>query len=212
MSTIKDMFARGLAVVAIVIAIIFGLLSLAGHGNVSTGEQKVANAYGQIYDTFTGDYFNAYRGFQLNGANIFGVDSTVFTLPSNVTSTSVNGVVTTYGRVTTLTAATTTVCAIQSPAATSTLQFGSLKLTVGSTTAITVTLAKSSTAFATTTLLNSASIAAGAQGTVIASTTESVNPDGLGVFSPSTWFVAGIAGGTGTFSPTGICQVTWITN
>ncbi len=209
MSNIKDMFARGLAVVAIVIAIIFGLLSLAGHGSVSAGEQKVANAYGTIYDVFTGDYFNAYRGFQLNGVNIFGVDSTVFTVPSNVTSVIVGGITTTYVHAIP-TAATTTPCALFSPAATSTLLSAQLTLTVASgTVATTVTLAKGTTAFATTTpLAPDTAVAAGAQTTVIASSTLISSTR---IFAPNTPVVFGIAGGSGgVSSPVGICDATFI--
>lgn len=58
MST-KDILARGLAVVAIVIAII-GVFTPAGK-----------QAFGTIYDTFSGDYFNATQGFQINGVTVF---------------------------------------------------------------------------------------------------------------------------------------------
>lgn len=113
-----------------------------------------------------------------------------------------------------LAAATTTVCALQSPVATSTLLSASIRFVVSSTTASTVTLAKATTAYATTTKLVEVALAAGAQGTVVASTTPSggATNDGTNVFSPNTYLVVGMAGGTGTFTPTGTCQAVWIQN
>lgn len=96
--------------------------------------------------------------------------------------------------------ATTTVCAIQSPVATSTLVMGSVQLSVSSTTASTVTIARATTPFATTTSLGSSVIGANAQGYLVASTT------GNHIFPPSTYLVVGMAGGVGTFSPTGECS------
>lgn len=112
--------------------------------------------------------------------------------------------------------ATTTVCAIQSPVATSTLVGGGVSLSVSSTTASTVTVAKATTAFATTTLLRTVSVSANAQAQFpLASTTsvasaaawelEQVNL----TFAPNTWLVVGMAGGVGTFSPTGTCTAVW---
>ena len=103
-----------------------------------------------------------------------------------------------------LTQATTTVCALQSPSATSTLKQGSVQFTVSSSTATTVTLAKASTPYATTTSLGSVTIPANAQGYGIASTT------GSQIFSPNTYFVVGMAGGIGSFSPTGTCNAEWM--
>ena len=74
--------------------------------------------------------------------------------------------------------------------------------TNGSTTATTITIAKSNTAFATTTSLGSIGIPANGQGTIIASTT-------FDAFAPNTYVVIGMQGGIGNFSPTGICGATW---
>lgn len=105
------------------------------------------------------------------------------------------------------TTATTTVCAIQSPNATSSLEGGGVRMTVSSTTASIVTIAKAATAFATTTLINSASVGANAQATLLAaSTTLSSLEQTNRIFAPSTWLVVGMQGGTGTFSPTGSCS------
>lgn len=103
--------------------------------------------------------------------------------------------------------ATTTVCAIQSPSATSTLALGAIRFETSSTTASTVTLAKANTAYATTTVLTEMGVAANAKATLIASSTT-----GLAnfVFSPSQWFVVGMAGtGAQTYSPVGICQASF---
>lgn len=109
-----------------------------------------------------------------------------------------------------LTTATTTVCAIKSPTATSTLVSGGIKLNVSSTTASTVTVAKATTAFATTTLINSVSVSANAQAAIeAASTTESALVQTNRTFAPNTWLVFGMAGGTGTFSPSGSCNGTF---
>ena len=144
-----------------------------------------------------------------------GVQSGTDVTTTNFTTLAVQngmangGLWTTAARVAMITA-TTTVCAIQSPNATSTLTEASALFTVSSTTASTVYLAKATTAFATTTSLGYAALAANAQGTLFASTTpSSVTVDGAQIFAPSTWFVVGMTGGTGTFSPTGVCTAEW---
>lgn len=104
------------------------------------------------------------------------------------------------GRTDSLTQATTTVCAIQSPAATSTLAWAGVLFKVSSTTASIVTLATSTSPYATTTLLIANNIGANAQGYV------NFQGSSANVLAPNTWVVVGMAGGTGTFSPTGTCQ------
>ena len=65
-----------------------------------------------------------------------------------------------------------TLCSFQSPAATSTLKSAGISLTTATSSAYTIYIAKAATAVATTTLLDSAvAFSAGAQATVIASTT-----------------------------------------
>jgi hypothetical protein len=108
-----------------------------------------------------------------------------------------------------LTAATTTVCALQSPAATSTLVRGGVRLSVSSTTASTVTIAKATTAFATTTWLTNESVGANAQATIIVPATTTPTGQAFQIFAPNEWLVVGMSGGVGTFSPTGVCQATW---
>lgn len=99
-----------------------------------------------------------------------------------------------------MTQATTTVCALVSPVASSTLVSASASFSVSSTTATTVTMAKASTAFATTTAINTTTIAANGTGIVNATTSP------VTVFGPSQFVVIGVQGGTGTFSPTGRCM------
>jgi hypothetical protein len=105
------------------------------------------------------------------------------------------------------TTGTTTVCAIQSPAATSTLVHGGVMLTTASTTASVVTLAKATTAFATTTNLNRQAVSANAQATIMASSSPVLATGAINdlVFAPNTYFVVGMEGGAGTFSPAGSC-------
>lgn len=137
----------------------------------------------------------------------FGGASSVFNQPD----LTVNGV-TEYKYSVGLTQATTTICAIQSPAATSTLRFAAVRFSVSSTTASTVTMAKSATAFATTTAIGGGALAASAQGTFSATTTPATltSLDGVTTFAPSQWIVVGMAGGTGTFSPSGVCQAVFV--
>ena len=106
-----------------------------------------------------------------------------------------------------------TVCAIQGPAATSTLDHGSIRFTLASTTAVTVDLAKGTTQYATSTTIGSSMAVAGsAQATIVASSTGSVT-NGQLVFAPNEWFVVRInqysaSVGVGNV-PTGICQARW---
>lgn len=101
--------------------------------------------------------------------------------------------------------ATSTVCTIQSPAATSTLNLGSgIQFTTGSTSASTVVVTKGATPYATTTLLFAGLLSASSGGNVIATT--STNNF---VFAPNTYFNVGMLGGTGVFSPTGACQASF---
>jgi len=114
--------------------------------------------------------------------------------------------------------ATTTVCAVQSPAATSTLvrDASTVSFTTSSTTASTVTVAKATTAFATTTLIRTESVGANAQATFTMASTTSVASTAAWTleqqnltFAPNTWLVVSMAGGTGTFSPVGACSPVW---
>jgi hypothetical protein len=111
------------------------------------------------------------------------------------------GGITEYYWSSSLKTATTTVCAIKSPIGTSTLVFASASFTTATTSASTVTFAKGATAFATTTQIGSTfSIAANAQATLVASTTQ------INTWAPSQYFVVGMQGNPGTYSPVGKCE------
>jgi hypothetical protein len=107
--------------------------------------------------------------------------------------------------------ATTTVCAIQAPAATSTLISGGIRLSVSSTTSSTITIAKASTATATTTIIATGSVGANAQATILAaSSTYSAGALTDRIFAPNQYLVFNMSTTTGgTFSPSGVCQATW---
>lgn len=105
-----------------------------------------------------------------------------------------------------LNVATGTPCAIQNPFnATSTLVDATLNITTSTTTAGVITIATSTTAFATTSPIFGATLASGAQGTFMAG--ETASSTGLGVVLPPTgWLVIGVAGATGGFTYGGTCS------
>lgn len=100
-----------------------------------------------------------------------------------------------------------TTCAIQSPAATSTLISAGIRFDLASSSAAYIELGKSVSAFATTTSLGIHNLAAGAQATILASSTAAVNggADPATVFAPNTYFTVKIGGGGSASVPTGIC-------
>jgi hypothetical protein len=104
--------------------------------------------------------------------------------------------------------ASTTICAIKSPGATSTLAYAGTNFVTSSTTASIITIAKSSTPFATTTILGGQfNIAANAQAAYTTTGTTSAY-----IFSPGQFVVVGMQGGAAatTFSPTGSCSAEFI--
>ena len=105
--------------------------------------------------------------------------------------------------------ASTTVCSIKSPSATSTLSLGSITFRLASTSATYVELARATTPYATTTRIGSPYvIAANAQASIVASSTGSVAGDGT-IFPPSTYFNVKVSWATAATSasvPTGTCQ------
>lgn len=109
-----------------------------------------------------------------------------------------------------LTQSSSTVCAIQSPVSTSTLAHGSIQFTLASTSAITLDLGRGTTQYATTTKIGSTyAISAGAQASIVASSTGSVAGDAT-IFPPSTWFLVIFNTKSGTTGignvPTGSCK------
>lgn len=105
--------------------------------------------------------------------SIFAISHTTVAVPNNRTGSlaeipspylKVNGVTRNYARVDMRTA-TTSLCAFQNGAATTTIQSVSFQIQTGTSTAATIDIATSTTAFATTTNLSAAnSVAANAQG------------------------------------------------
>lgn len=114
--------------------------------------------------------------------------------------------------------ATTTPCALQSPVSTSTLLTASFRLTsiATSTGAVTITLAKATTPYATTSLIAYSTVQANKVGLAVASTT-ATNVANL-TFAPNEYLVVGVQGsvgvpvGAGHFSLSGFCQATWDEN
>ena len=99
--------------------------------------------------------------------------------------------------------ATTTLCAIQSPSATSSLVMASWKISAGTTTAATIDLATSTSRFATTTnLIAGTSVASGAQGSAAWRSSGSNS-----VLAPNTYVVVKTAGaGSGGYTYGGQCE------
>lgn len=114
--------------------------------------------------------------------------------------------------------ATTTPCSILSPASTSTLQTASFRLLDIATTtgAVTITLAKGATPYATTSLIAYSTVLANKSGQAVASTT-ATNAANM-TFAPNQYLVVGVQGsvgvpaGAGHFSLSGVCQATWAEN
>jgi len=112
--------------------------------------------------------------------------------------------------------ATTTVCAIKSPSATSTLTHAAIRVDVASSTATIFDLAKATTAFATTTALGTAhAVGAGTQDFILASTSPAAGdavvlaPNSFIVFGARQGISSGDAAGTG-FVPRGECQAEFV--
>lgn len=110
---------------------------------------------------------------------------------------------------------TTTICALQSPASTSTLSHYGVRFDVGSSSAMTVYIAKATTAFATTTQLGQSwTLAASSKGFINGSTTATQVVAANEVFAPNSWLNFTVQGGdsganaTGLV-PTGLCEASW---
>ncbi len=150
-----------------------------------------------------------------NGSGTYGS----VTGPDSYLPYTANNDVQTYSLRKQFTTGTTTVCAIKSPAATSTLMFASAQFTISSTSASVVTLAIAATPWATTTILNNQAVSANAQATVMGSSTPVLASGAINslVVAPNQYFVVGMADGTaeataGTFSPVGSCEAVFVRN
>ena len=134
---------------------------------------------------------------------------------SNVTQTddqiTVGGIETYYVQDTTMEAATTTPCALAAPGD-SLLLSATVDFTVSTTTGTTISIAKASTPYATTTILGSAvTLDANETETFVATTTSSQ------VWHLGEYLVVGMSkttgsgqnGTMGVYSPTGTCNAVW---
>lgn len=113
--------------------------------------------------------------------------------------------------VTSLIQASSTVCSLQSPAATSTLISAGIQFTLASSSAVIVDLAKSASPAATTTKIGTTyTVGASNQATIVASSTGSVAGDAT-IFAPNTYFVVKMDGGVGSANnaPIGSCYALW---
>lgn len=106
--------------------------------------------------------------------------------------------------------ASSTVCTIQSPAATSTLVSGGIRFDVASSSQWLVEIGKGAHSNATTTLLGTGIIVANGQGTILASSSAGLGVDPVQVFAPNTFFnVKAPTAGGGT--PSGHCHAVFET-
>lgn len=102
-----------------------------------------------------------------------------------------------------------TTCSIQSPAATSTLDYASISFVTASTSALQIEFGSDTTGFATTTRIgNLLTLAASSQGTFVASTTNAANSPLI--FAPNTYMNVKIGGGGVGTTAVGNCQAAWI--
>lgn len=110
-----------------------------------------------------------------------------------------------------LNSASTTLCSIQSPAATSTLLGAAVDISNATSSSYILTIARAATISASTTpLISSASIASGAKTTLVASSTG----QGSDVWAPNSWMNVTVRGGSGGVSipftmGAGTCQARW---
>ena len=106
------------------------------------------------------------------------------------------------------TTATSTPCALQSPAATSTLVMATGSIKNASTTTMVLQFFKGTNYNATTSqLATDLSVTGGAQADwFVVAATSSLTQN---TFAPNQWFVVGAKGGGGGFTPTGQCSATW---
>jgi hypothetical protein len=120
----------------------------------------------------------------------------------------VNGVQSWYGsdffNSNTSSYSSTTPCAIQSPAGTSTLSWASFAITTATSSATTWTIATSTNPYSTTTLVST--IQVGANTTREVGWYPSTITGGNGPMLPNTWVVFGVAGGTGANTVSGRCE------
>jgi len=116
--------------------------------------------------------------------------------------------------------ASTTLCSFRTPAATSTLIFGSAQITTGTSTATVWEFGKSTLMDATTTILGYAELASLVKATLLASSTQGSlatkdNSDPVFVFAPNNYFNVKFGGGSGLLTANslkGTCKAEFIVN
>ena len=126
---------------------------------------------------------------------------------------SVNGIETYYAS-SGLNRASTTVCSLRSPNATSTLTFGSLKVTGATTTALFIEFGRSTVIDATTTSIGTRVLASGVQATMLASTSPALSAiDGPVIFPPNNYLNVKYGGALGSLNVlAGSCRATFLVN
>lgn len=105
---------------------------------------------------------------------------------------------------------TTTTCSLKSPNASSTLVTSQARFIIASSSAALVEMGRASDNGATTTLLARQNFAAGAGGSLIATTSATALTDGI--VAPNSFInvrITGAGGATAATAPTGVCQATF---
>ena len=151
------------------------------------------------------DAVNVIDGYYVDETQVINGSGVIIgTVNSTASTASFNSIGYQFSRSASLNSASTTVCTITSPAATSTVESASLLLTVSTTTAYTVTIGTANFITGTTTLWGTKAYAAGAQSTTFATSTDAnlINT----ALAPSSSLNFTMSGGAGTFSPTGVCS------
>lgn len=214
MDNFTKWLVRGNAVVTVVILLVM-LFGGQGSGHVAgsiitaNGLQTNAPSSGTSnFNSVEADY--GYFDTSSANSNLLGSLTVNGAFTSVASTTSMGGATTTTLRIP-LTQATTTVCAIQSPNATSTYLGFSVSFSVSSTTATKIAIATSTSAFATTTFMTGGNLPANGQGAFVGTTSPFIFGvgQGAGLIAPLTWTVVSMTGGAGTFSPVGACTATF---
>lgn len=133
--------------------------------------------------------------------------------PDNSVPCVSNNGVTTCSETRGFTQASTTVCSIKSPSATSTLELGSFNIRTATTTAIAFDFARDTSFAATTTKIGSSYLVnSGLTPTVVASSTNG-QADQSTIFPPNTYFNVKYGGALGALNTLqGACKATFIMN
>jgi hypothetical protein len=193
---------NGLLGLGLVAALLVGGLAIGSHQGASpkrVGGLLVTFFENGVRWTTQGLYVGLTAQFQVDSSGNVTTSGSVTSTGATSTINSVSDVV--Y-RAPSMTAATTTPCALGPVLSTSTIESLVANITAGTTTASTLTWATSTTPFATTSVIAQKSVAAGAQ-----STFDWHPAKDNSLIFPNTYVVLGQQGGIGTFSNTGACNM-----